>query len=69
MVTDNYKLVPFIFTTKFDLPCEICPINDICDSYTTYIVYNEIIEGNNSFLDQCLKQCVDDKERLIPILK
>ena len=64
-VTDKYKLVPY---NGNNLPCDNCPIEDICDAYNQYVVYNEIA-GDNDLLNICL-QCVSDKETyMIPTLK
>ena len=69
MITDNYKLVPFT-GSKVQLPCAVCPLDEICCAYSTYMTFNEIEvdEGSNSLLDQCLKECCNEDGCLIPVL-
>ena len=69
MITDNYKLVPFT-GLGVQLPCEVCPLDEICCAYNTYMMFNEMEadEGSNSLLDQCLKECCNEDGCLIPVL-
>ena len=41
MITDNYKLVPFT-GSKVQLPCAVCPLDEICCAYNTYMIFNEM---------------------------
>ena len=69
MITDNYKLTSFTgFETQ--LPCAVCPLDEICCAYNTYMMFNEMEadEGSNSLLDQCLKECCNEDGCLIPVL-
>ena len=43
-------------------------IADICHAYNSYLVYNEIEHGDNDLLDQCLRECFNDTDCLIPVL-
>lgn len=65
MVTDNYKLVPF---KGDEIPCDKCPIEDICDAYNIYTVFNEV-EGFNSLLDECASRTPNTDNCSIPVLK
>ena len=69
MITDNYKLVP-ITVSGVQLPCALCPLDEICCAYNTYMIFNEmeVGEGSNSLLDQCLKECCNEENCLIPVL-
>ena len=43
MKTDNYKLALFVPEKESQMPCDKCPITDICHAYNSYLVYNEKI--------------------------
>ena len=45
MKTDNYKLALFVPEKESQMPCDKCPIADICHAYNSYLVYNEIEHG------------------------
>ena len=68
MKTDNYKLVLFFPEKESQMPCDKCPIDEICHAYNSYLVYNEMECGNNNLLDQCLRGCFNDTDCLIPVL-
>ena len=70
MITDNYKLTSFT-GWKVQLPCALCPLDEICYAYHTYMTFNkmEVDEGSNSLLDQCLRECCNEDGCLIPVLK
>ena len=69
MKTDNYKLALFVPEKESQMPCDKCPISDICHAYNSYLVYNEIEHGDNGLLDQCLRECFNDTDCLIPVLQ
>ena len=63
-VTDKYKLVPY---NGNNIPCDDCPIKQMCVVYNRYVDYNEIV-GDNDLLNTCIRRCVS-KNTLIPQLK
>lgn len=61
--TDRYKLVPY---DGNNIPCDDCPIEQMCDVYNRYIAYNKIV-GDNDLLNTCIQRCIS-KNPLIPQL-